>query len=150
MHTLIGPEPALGMAYLQRLDSTEMRDWTSKKTREALAVHSWINAAKGFLKRLPAKINGKLLSMSRNQLKIMRGLLKGHCHLSGHLFRLGLANSLGCDRSKQAYEMASHILCDCEALTALRFKHLGQHFLKAGDTDISVSTVLQFVLRRGC
>jgi hypothetical protein len=96
-----------------------------QETREALAVHSWINTAKGFLKRFPAKINGKLLSMSRNQLKIMTGLLKGHCHLKGHLFKLRLAKSLGCDRSKKTYEMASHILCDCEALTALRFKHLG-------------------------
>ena len=70
----------------------------------------------------------------------MTGLLERHCHLNGHLFRLGLTHSLGCGRSKQAYEMASNILCDCEAMTALSFKHLGQHFLKAGDADISVNS----------
>jgi hypothetical protein len=73
-----------------------------------------------------------------------------HSHLSGHLFRLGLANSLGCGRWKQAYEIASHILRECETLKAFRFKQLGQHFLRESDADISVSRVLQFVLSRGC
>lgn len=42
--------------------------------------------------------------------------------------------------------MASHVLCDYEALAALRFRYLGQHFLKPGDfDDISISRVLYFV-----
>jgi hypothetical protein len=80
----------------------------------------------------------------------MTGLLTGQCHLNGRLLRLGLAHSSGCDRCKEAFELASHILCDCQALTALRFKQLGQHFLQAGGAGISVSRVLQFVRSRGC
>jgi len=39
--------------------------------------------------------------------------------------------------------------CDCEALTAFRFRHLGQHFLKPSDfDDISISRV--FVLCSNC
>jgi hypothetical protein len=42
--------------------------------------------------------------------------------------------------------MASHVLCDCEALVTLRFRHLGCHFMKPGDSeDISVSKILCFV-----
>ena len=42
--------------------------------------------------------------------------------------------------------MASHILCDCEALVTLRYRHLGHHFMKPGDLeDISVSKILHFV-----
>lgn len=48
--------------------------------------------------------------------------------------------NLTCDGCKQAFVTASHVLCDCEALPALRVRHLGQHFLKPSDfDDISVS-----------
>ena len=98
------------------------------------------------LRRPSAKRAGELLNLSRNQLQIMTGLLSGHCHLKGHLHKLVLVHSTECDRCKQASEMASHDRCDCEALAALRFKHLGQHFMKPGDLEeISVSRILHFV-----
>jgi hypothetical protein len=53
--------------------------------------------AKGFVKKPSAKIPGKLLNLSRNQFRILTGLLAGHCQLKGHLFNLGLANSPECE-----------------------------------------------------
>jgi hypothetical protein len=59
------------------------------------------------------------------------------------LFKLELVDSPECDRCNQASEMASHVLCDCEALAALRFRYLGHYFMKPGDfKDISVSRLL--------
>jgi hypothetical protein len=76
----------------------------------------------------------------------MTGLLSGQSRIKGHLFKLGLENSPVCDGCKQAYEMASHVLCHCEALVTLRFRHLGHHFMKADDfKDISVSRTLHCV-----
>jgi hypothetical protein len=40
--------------------------------------------AEGFLKKPSAKKSLELLSLSRNQLRIMTGLLTGHCNLKGH------------------------------------------------------------------
>jgi hypothetical protein len=89
---------------------------------------------------------GELLNFSRNQPRIMTGFLTGQCLLKGHLFKLGLADSPWHDRHKQAVEMASHVLCDCQALQVLRFRHLGHHFMKQGDfADIFISKVLHFV-----
>jgi hypothetical protein len=80
----------------------------------------------------------------------MTGLLTGHCHLEGHLHKLKPINSPECDRHKQASEMGSHILCDCEALATLRFRHLDQHFMKPGDIqEISFYRILQFVQGAG-
>jgi len=67
--------------------------------------------------------------LSQNLLRLMMKLLTGHCHLNGCLWKLGLVDSAG----KQAFEVSSHVLCDCEAQAVLRFKHLGHHFLKQGD-----------------
>jgi len=42
--------------------------------------------------------------------------------------------------------MASHVLCDCEDLAALRFGHLGPHFMEPGDFEVnSVGRILHFV-----
>ena len=74
-----------------------------------------------------------------NQLRTPIELLTGHFHLSGHL---GLVDNPGCGRCKQAIETVSDVLWNCEALITLRFKHLGQHFMKPGDfEDISVSRI---------
>jgi hypothetical protein len=106
--------------------------------------------AKGFRKRPSAKRARELLNLSRNQRRIMTGLLKGHCHLEGYLLKMGLVDSPRCDRCKQAFETASHVLCDCEALAVLRFRHLGHRFSKLGDfADISISKVLHFVQSAG-
>jgi len=46
--------------------------------------------------------------------------------------------------------MASRVLGDCEALAALRFRHLGEHFLKPGNSyNISFSRILHFVHSAG-
>jgi hypothetical protein len=61
------------------------------------------------------------------------------------LFQPGLVISPECDRCKQATEMASHILCDCEALATLKYRHLDQYFMKPDDFEgISVSKILHF------
>jgi hypothetical protein len=36
----------------------------------------------------------ELLRLTTNHLRIMTGLLLGHCHLKIHLFKLGLVNSV--------------------------------------------------------
>jgi hypothetical protein len=98
----------------------------------------------------PLKENWGIAQSEEKQLRIMMGLLTGHCHLKGHLFKLGLIKSPKSDCCIQASETASHVLCDCEALATLRFRLLGCHFTKPGDfEDISVSKILHLVQGAG-
>jgi hypothetical protein len=76
----------------------------------------------------------------------MTGLLTGHCHLKGHLFKMGLAESPTCKRCLEKDESATHILCDCEAIAYLRFRHLGHYFMEPGDyQDTPISKILHFI-----
>ena len=71
--------------------------------------------------------------------------------MEGRLHKLELVNSPECDRCKQASETVSRVLCDCEALAALRFRHLGRRFLKLGDLEgISVGIYCTMFRVRGC
>jgi hypothetical protein len=75
----------------------------------------------------------------------MVGLLTGHCHLNGHLYNLWLTDDPTCERCLEEDESATHVLCDCEAIAYLRFRHLGQYFMAPDDYyDTPISKVSQF------
>jgi len=84
--------------------------------------------------------------LSPNQLRILMGLLTGHCHISGHPFKLLLVDHHRCDRCKQAIETTLR----CETFATLRFRHLGQHFMKPGGfEDTTLSKIQHFVQGSG-
>ena len=64
--------------------------------------------------------------------------------------KMGLVNSPWVLLCKQASETPSRILCSCEALVTLRFRHLGRNFMQPGDSeDIFVSKILHFAQGMG-
>ena len=148
MPPLIGPEPAFGIS--AEVARGLIRDVTSRKHKEYWQSIYGQRQAKVFLRRPIAERAGQLLDLSRNQLQILTGLLTVHCHLNRHLCKLGLVDNPVCGRCKQAFERALHVVCHREALVALRFRHLSQHFLEPPDCDdIAVSRILHFVQSAG-
>jgi hypothetical protein len=64
----------------------------------------------------------------------------------GQLFKLGLINDPTCERCLEADKSATHVLCDCEVIAHLRFRHLGQFFMERDDIyDAPISKVLHFI-----
>jgi hypothetical protein len=52
----------------------------------------------------------------------------------------------GTERFQENDESAQHILCDCEAIANLRFRHLGQFFMEPSDYyDAPINRVLHFI-----
>jgi hypothetical protein len=75
-----------------------------------------------------------------------KNILTGHCHLKGHLFKLGLTDDPICERCLEDDESSKHILCDCEAIAYSRFRHLGQFFMEPSDYyDAPIGNVLHFI-----
>ena len=70
--------------------------------------------------------------------------------LSAPLYKPVLLGSPGCDRCKQASEMASHAVCCFEAMATLRFKNLSLHPMKPGYFEhIFMSRILHFAQNAG-
>jgi hypothetical protein len=87
-----------------------------------------------------------LLKLNRDQLRWVIGLLTGHCHLKGHLFKFGLTDDPICERCLEEDKSATYILCDCEAVAHARFFYLGQFFMEPGDYyDAPMYKVLHFI-----
>jgi hypothetical protein len=84
------------------------------------------NKAKGLISGSSAGRIKDLLKLNRDQIRQVIGLLTGHCHLKGQLFKLGLIDDPICKRCLEEDESATHIPCDCEAVAYLRFHQLGR------------------------
>jgi hypothetical protein len=129
--SLVGPKPACGIS--AGIAKKAVRDWTNrdhKKYWESLTV---LKQAKGFLQGPSVRRTKELLKLTRNQLHRVTGLLTGHFHLKGHLFKMGLIDSPICERCLAKDKSATHILCDCAAIAYLRFCHLGHYFMEPYD-----------------
>jgi hypothetical protein len=72
-----------------------------------------LKQAKGFIPEPSARRMKDMLKLNRDQLRQVMGLFTGHCHLKGHLFKLGLIDDPTCLRCLEEVESATHILCDC-------------------------------------
>jgi hypothetical protein len=72
------------------------------------------------------KLISGLLNLSRNQMRLVVGLLTGHCHLRKRLHRLGIYKEVPlCGKCGMGEETAHHILFECEALCRIRYCVLG-------------------------
>jgi hypothetical protein len=59
---------------------------------------------------------------------------------------MGLADAPSCERCLEDDEPATRILCDCENIAYLRFRHLGQYILEPSDYyDAPLNKVLHFI-----
>jgi hypothetical protein len=71
------------------------------------------------------KLSSDLLILSRNQRRLVVGLLTGHCHLRKQLHRLGIYKEEPvCWKCGMGEETAHHILFECEALGRIQYSVL--------------------------
>jgi hypothetical protein len=107
----IGPEPACGISI--GAAKKAVRDWTNRN-QKTLGIHYWTQTGKGIYIRTLCQTNEGSVETKQRP-----GLPTGHCHLKGHLFKLGLTDDPTRERYLQEDESATYILCDCEAIAHL-------------------------------
>ncbi|KAJ8914966.1 hypothetical protein NQ315_002490 [Exocentrus adspersus] len=111
----IGPEPAVGVS--KTMVRSQVKEWVNAQHKEYWNNITRHQHGKIFIRESSAKLTRELLTLSRNKLRIIAGLLTGHCALKAHLIRMGLYNGdPNCRLCGRGAESAYHILCECEAL----------------------------------
>jgi hypothetical protein len=139
-HPFTGPKPACTIS--TGVAKKAVRNWTNRTTENIRNPQLDSNRQKG----PSARRTKDLLKLNRDQPKWVVGLLTGHCHLKGHLFKLGLTDEPICKRCLEEDESATHILSDCKAIAYLRFCHLGQVFMEPSEYyDAPIYKVLHFI-----
>lgn len=99
----------------------------------------------------PTKWRAKdLLSLSKTGIKLVTGLLTGHCQLNRHLHLMEISEDPMCRACLTEEETASHVLCSCVNYTAQRLVHLGAHILEPKEfSKIPAKRILHFVAEIG-
>ena len=92
----------------------------------------------------------KLLSMGRQQLTIVVGLLTGHLGLYGYLHRIRKYINPLCGRGLNGNETVEHLLCECESLAISRSHIFGQSFRELQQlSNVPVDLFRRFVTEIG-
>jgi hypothetical protein len=84
------------------------------------------------------------------KLRILVGLITGHCPLNNHLHNMGLKDEPICIVCGMEEESAFHLPCNCPNLISLRMRTLSNPILGVEEyKGASASTPLQFTLASG-
>jgi hypothetical protein len=137
-HPFTGREPACGISI--GVATKAARDWTNRNHKKYWQSTTGLKQAKGLIPGPSARRTKDLLKLHRNQLRWVVGLFTGHCHLKGHIFKPT------CERCLEEDESATYNPCDCEAITYLSFRHLGQFLMEPSNYyDAPINKVLHFI-----
>jgi hypothetical protein len=128
----VGLDQALGVSKQdlsskigQRLGNQHQRQW------QDLGRSQW--QARELISGPNQGNRDKFLSFSRQQSRVVTGLLTGYNTLCRHLHLMGLIDSPLCRKCGVEDETSAHILHRCEALASIRRAHLGCSFLEPED-----------------
>jgi ribonuclease HI len=95
-HPFIRPEPACSISV--GVAKKVVKDWMNRNHKKLWESITVLKQAKGLKLGLSARRTKGLLKLNRDQLRWVVGLFRGHCHLKGHLFELGLTYDSICER----------------------------------------------------
>ncbi|CAA9998748.1 unnamed protein product [Nesidiocoris tenuis] len=121
-----GPEPFLGLpkSYLER----KVDEWVNTTKTSHWLRCPGLRQSKRLIS--PQGRARDMLSLSRINIRVLTGVLTGHCLLRYHLNKMGLGEITECRLCGGGEETAEHLLCDCPAAAYARFRHLGSGLLQ--------------------
>lgn len=140
----IGPEPVLCTPLC--LIKAEIKSWRENEQRKYWSQSSGLRYSKLTTPEISKEKSKDLMALSRNSLRHAIGLLTGHCHLNGHLAKIGVIENNLCRLCNEEIETAQHIICECEAIGRKRFQILGTAMVHTANIrQIKVGDMLKIV-----
>lgn len=122
-----GPEPFCGINIRIALDAISKS--CHEEWRQQWLTSRNCRQAKRLLGPPDAKRSIALLSLPRNQLRVMTAMLTGHCKLRRHLTIMGLGDDRRCRFCKSSDETPEHLITSCVAITANRVSATGRYWI---------------------
>lgn len=132
----VGPGPIVPLPFSQ------VRTWIRKHT-QSLHNNLWASTmdcrqSREVFPELNPRYSRRLLKLPRNKLRLVIGIVTGHCPLNKHLFNIGVTDSPLCRGCLNREETAAHLLLECDSVAVQRQDHLGSpRTLQEACTDIS-------------
>jgi len=140
-----GPEPVLALSWVTV--KSHLRQWAASAHWNYFSNLPALRQSKLFVNSLLGSRSETLLSLSRTDLRMLVGLMTGHCPLRKHLRVMGARNEgVECRWCNASEETPTHILCDCIALARKRHIYFGHGFPKPESfLELNPRTLISFI-----
>ncbi|XP_073978772.1 uncharacterized protein [Rhodnius prolixus] len=144
----VGPEPCFGVPKCVKTATIKL--WVQSRSQEWWLATTGQRQAKEFIKVYSPRLTAELIRQGRGAIRMIVGLLTGHCRLRKHMHRMGLADDSLCRFCQEEEETALHVLCQCEGLVWLRMLLLGEEKPRPESfTQESLSSIKSLIKRTG-
>ncbi len=139
----IGPEPVLGTS--PTLIRSSLRKWAQKQLHAGWTMQTACRQAKQLIPGPRLSFSWKLLNLDRRRMRLIVGLLTGHCTLNRHLNIMRVVTDPTCPLCLEEEETTFHTLGCCEALGGIRHRILGNRYLEPQDIhQLNIADLLRF------
>lgn len=126
-----GPEPFLPST--ERKCRAICEKWLQEKKAERWRHTNTCSHTKSLVILPDEKITKQLLSLDKQKVSYIVGILTGHIRLNAYLKRIGIRDDPDCEFCGRGEESAIHFLCNCPNLSQLRSRLYGHSFLNPGE-----------------
>lgn len=127
----VGPEPITAIDY--KMVRAANDEWLDNQIAQMWHSVQGCAHAKCFINSADISLTKQINNMPKQDIRIVTGLITGHCKLNQHLVRLRLRDDPDCDLCGTAIETAKHIICDCKEIGPIRQNLYGAHTIKPED-----------------
>lgn len=124
-----GPEPFV--APYRNVGRSTNDKWLEEQMNVAWRGERRCAHTKHFILNVNPKITEQLLNMSRQEVRVVTGLITGHCRLNDHFAKIGMRDDPDCDLCGRERETAMHIICSCRSLNRCRMEIYRKEVLTA-------------------
>jgi ribonuclease HI len=124
----ISCHPLHSTPFTEALWKQDVKRWINLKHKIHWRNNEGMKISKNFFPTTDDKRSHELINMNRNDLRILTGILTGHCPLRMHLNKLGIVSSPNCRFCDNTNESPIHIICECDLLASKRLKYFGEAF----------------------
>jgi ribonuclease HI len=123
----------------------DVKRWLLLKHNQYFRAKEGLRTSKAFLS-VNDKKSMDLLSFSKHELRLLLGVLTGHCRLKKYLHDIGVSRDPVCRFCNNKVETSMHLLCECAELAEPRRKLLGSEQVDAATIKkAKYSIVLDFL-----
>lgn len=123
----------------------KMKSWVKTTHLKQWNCTADLRVSKMLIPFITDEIRDEILNMNRKNLRLLVGVLTGHCGLRKHLFNMKIISDPTCRFCGLADETADHILCSCSEMATKRLSHLGKVIITTDEIKkLKLRNILNF------
>ena len=140
----IGPEPFLPLA--SSTVCQMLQEWSLLEHKKIWESTDSCRQTKLLVKQPTQELSKRLISFSRQKLRVSIGMITGHFPVNDHLYNMGLSDTRLCRFCEADVESTYHLLCLCPRFSGSRKLVFGSEYLSsAAYSNISITNINGFL-----